>query len=1248
VNTRRKILLAVAPAGLLLALALGLGAWLAYSEAGLERVVRLLGSLDSVHVAVAGERGRLAGPLHLDSLEIQAGRVTLHAEGVDLDHDLAGLVFGRLSVRELAVDSIDLVVGPRVGPAAETAPRFMPRWLSAAIERATVNSVLLHLPNGSELSYGDVVVSGELTHSRIVLDEVNVDAGWWTARGNVALVARDPLRLRGELAWTIPGEPELTGTLRAKGDLGRLEASAALSQPFPASADITLTDLTGKPAWQVRADVASLDLAAWVKQPPIGPLAGYLEASGDLQAFETSGHFDGPGLTPDGLDLEAKFGWKDGELTLQPLLIATPDRRLTLETTGQVKLAGERSLELRSVWSGLSWPLAGPVLGSSRRGTLDLRGWQTLQFGVDAALVVPEVPEVMVDASGQADIAGITVLRSALRIDGGRAEAVGYLGFDASRPWRVEARVRDLDLAAFRPGLDSRLSLNVAGSGQGLGAASAWAAQVGPLRGTFRGHATTGAGFVRQQHGRYDIQRFALSVGPARLDLSGHTGSDTALLANVDVPDLGGFLPELGGSLEATLKAHSVGTAAPGGSNLRVDLSLRGRDLRYGEQHAAVLSADADIDLGDREKSWIRLRAAGMQLGGQEIASTRISLDGLAREHAVDFRVGAGDRAVSLLGAGSFIKGVYRLTANRFESEDPQLHPYGLEAPMRITVGSSAAQLEETCFVYPPRRVCIAMDWTPAAGWSASLATRDFPLEALSVDLPRQPGYRGRLDLDLRAVGKPDAAWTANGTATLRDARLQYVTPSGRQEQVDLGTTQVRFESLPGRHQLSASIDDSSALQMRAEASLRRLSGTSLADSPLEASLQFSTTRLGLLPLIVPDIDRVEGKLEAKLTLSGTPGAPIAGGDLRLSDGLLDFYQTNLRLRETSAHIELLETGLKLEAGGKAGDGSFQSTGALEWRERRLRGRLQLAGERLLLADVPEVRIEASPDLVFTVDGPDITVQGSVEVPSARILPRQLVGAVTVSTDEHIVSAEAAETGTTLYRITTDLRLTLGDDVKLNAFGLDGRLEGSIAVQSRPDEVATASGELEVQDGKYRAYSKELDVTRGRLLFAGGPAADPGIDLRASKKLPGYEVGVIARGRLRRPELSLYSNPSMPQSQIASLLLVGRRLDNLDPADRKSLGGSTGGLATQGGAILAGQLGRYIGLDEVSVESGADSAAELVIGKFLSPRLYISYGISLSNAINTFKLRYTIGDRWVITTEAGQQASADILYTIDR
>jgi translocation and assembly module TamB len=160
-----------------------------------------------------------------------------------------------------------------------------------------------------------------------------------------------------------------------------------------------------------------------------------------------------------------------------------------------------------------------------------------------------------------------------------------------------------------------------------------------------------------------------------------------------------------------------------------------------------------------------------------------------------------------------------------------------------------------------------------------------------------------------------------------------------------------------------------------------------------------------------------------------------------------------------------------------------------------------------------------------------------VTVPEARIEPRQFVGAVLPSSDERIVRGdEEAQEATEGYRVSTDVRLILGKAVRIDAFGLKGRLEGEVVARTRPDEVPIASGELEIEDAKYKAYSRELDVERGRLLFPGGPVADPGIDLRATKEVPGYEIGVIVRGRLRRPELTLWSNPSLPQSQIASLV----------------------------------------------------------------------------------------------------------------
>ncbi|MDX2425591.1 MAG: translocation/assembly module TamB domain-containing protein, partial [Cycloclasticus sp.] len=73
------------------------------------------------------------------------------------------------------------------------------------------------------------------------------------------------------------------------------------------------------------------------------------------------------------------------------------------------------------------------------------------------------------------------------------------------------------------------------------------------------------------------------------------------------------------------------------------------------------------------------------------------------------------------------------------------------------------------------------------------------------------------------------------------------------------------------------------------------------------------------------------------------------------------------------------------------------------------------------------------------------------------------------------------------------------------------------------------------------------------------------------------------------------------------------------------------------------------GLDEMRVESSeGNQQASLVMGRYLSPKLYVSYGVGLIEAFNTLTLRYQISDKWQLKGESGEYQGADIFYTIER
>jgi translocation and assembly module TamB len=222
----------------------------------------------------------------------------------------------------------------------------------------------------------------------------------------------------------------------------------------------------------------------------------------------------------------------------------------------------------------------------------------------------------------------------------------------------------------------------------------------------------------------------------------------------------------------------------------------------------------------------------------------------------------------------------------------------------------------------------------------------------------------------------------------------------------------------------------------------------------------------------------------------------------------------------------------------------------------------------------------------------------------------------------------------------------LGDHVNINSLGLTARLGGDITVREDESQITRGQGELKIAEGKYRALGRLLDIERGRLIFNNGPIGDPGVDLRAQKVYPDVTAGVNVRGSLRTPRMTFFSEPAIPQSQIVSLILAGGSLESVQNSTQP--GAARNDLLAQGGAILAQRVGSHVGIEDVSIESDLSNDTSLVFGRYLSSHLYISYGISLAEAINTLKLRYTIGDHWTIKTEAGKARSADLVFTIQK
>ncbi|HLP31540.1 MAG TPA: translocation/assembly module TamB domain-containing protein, partial [Geothrix sp.] len=449
------------------------------------------------------------------------------------------------------------------------------------------------------------------------------------------------------------------------------------------------------------------------------------------------------------------------------------------------------------------------------------------------------------------------------------------------------------------------------------------------------------------------------------------------------------------------------------------------------------------------------------------------------------------------------------------------------------------------------------------------------------------------------------------------------------------------------------------------------------ADQPLRGAVQASLGELVWLSLLAPDLVAT-GRLHGRFALAGTLGRPLLDGQAALSGGQLAIPLLGISL--TELHLAVHpdgDAGLRIVAGARSGPGTLTINGRAAAQGDGWGIALKVVGNDVEVARLPQAHIFASPDLQVSVLDRTIHLQGLVVIPKARINLPELAPPVQASSDVVVVDRGEAEARQRPWTVISEVTVRFGDDVRLAGYGLAGRLAGELLVVEPAGGGAVGRGELQILEGKYTSYGQDLTIEEGRLLYGNAPLNNPGIQFRAVRqleevKMGGEEVkvGVTVAGRLKKPEVRLYSEPAMDDTDILSWLVLGRPLDTVTADESGMLQRAAVSLGLVGGTELARRVGDQAGLDVVNIQpvqttsaggtatngtttNGAATGAQpyqaaLVLGKYLSPRLYVQYAVGLWDAGNTWEMRYLLDKNWTIKAESGLQSGLDLLYTIEK
>ncbi|HUS24372.1 MAG TPA: translocation/assembly module TamB domain-containing protein, partial [Candidatus Binatia bacterium] len=936
----------------------------------------------------------------------------------------------------------------------------------------------------------------------------------------------------------------------------------------------------------------------------------------------------------------------DGAAALEPRGVRVSALRLhapvALELKGYWSYRDASDLQL--AWQKLQWPLEGEPQVLSQAGSAHIRGRPDgYQLTLDTRLAALDLA-ASVHAEGSGDLQHVELAALHAGLLAGTLDLAGQFRWLPQVQLALAGEARGLDPGQRWPEWPGRLNAAIA-------ADTALAQGQAPLiHFTVQAHDSLLRGYrlAAQADGHYrdgvlDFAQLDLSSGASRLKAKGRVLPTLDLAAELNSPRLQELLPAAAGSAHLSAQLH--------GKPSRPQGTLRGRAdaLAYRKRRAKSATLDATIDLN--RDSRIDLQLRGVQ-AGVPVEAADLHLAGPLAGHRIELKL-AGSGSTAQLAA----RGALDLDALRWRGElvSGQIAPRGLagwtlEAPAALSASAHELDLAPACWRSTDARACARLLRMPAAtrvavrlenfdfAYFRSLFPPDWSL-AGSVSGSGYADLAGNGLSDLSADFQTTGGAWRSGTRTL----LEFLPGSAQAKSLPDGRTHLLLD-VPFTH---GGVKLDAMLAPGADFMRRPLSGTVRAEVP----------DLTFLRMLTLEIERASGRIDGELQLAGTPAQPRATGRIALADGSLRLVTPGIEVTAITAQLEgASQAGqLKLTAQGSSGGGSLNLDGTLDTgADGGRHALLKIGGKDFQAMNTPDARIWVSPELQLAYDKDGLRLTGSVLVPHAEITPQRFDNGVSASRDQVIVGAQEEQEKGGALKLTSEVEVRLGDQVSFDGSGLKTRLTGTVGVFDQPGRVTSARGELRLVGGQYKAYGQDLQITTGRLLFTDGPLTKPALEIRAERKpREDITVGVYVRGYLDAPLFNLYSTPAMPQERQLSWLVLGRPLEDTGASSdqRSVLASAALSLGLTGSDYLAKRFHDNLGIDEISIGARpgeANDQARLTIGKYLSPKLFVSYGLGLFEAGNILRLRYDVGHGFKLQTETGVESGGDVLYSIER
>ena len=922
---------------------------------------------------------------------------------------------------------------------------------------------------------------------------------------------------------------------------------------------------------------------------------------------------------------------------------------------GQVELNKEKTpLQISLTSQALQYPFSGndplKVKNLNLNVTGDLLDYHASLQAQAEGMGVPK-SELDFSAAGKLYQANIEKLH--LQALDGKADVSGNANWKEGISWQSAVKLDKINLGAFVKDFPAVLSGNLASTGAVNH--DGWSINVPELdiNGSVSRHPLTLKGvFTSSRTELVNVPNLLLTYGENKITAQGILSEKSDFHLDVQAPNLRGLLPDLTASLNG--KAILTGKI----TEPHLDLDLNGGNIQFQDLKLSKINAKGKIDSLPLIQGNLNINAEGFKYADNvELKSISLTANGDEKAHKLQLRSQGEPVAANLDLVGSFDRTsqVWNGTITQTNIKSPVGEIKNNQFSVSYDNKAVNANISAHCWNNPDIELCFPQAFN--AGKSGEIP---FNLKKLDLNLVNKLAENELLKGQLTSQGK--FAWYTDKPIKLdlqvNGKNINYA------QKIDYRTFKLAVPSL----NLNAQIADNNLnaktdIRIQDQGNINAdVKITDLAKArKLDGKLKIAGLNLNVLNQLLTNKEKVSADVNANLNFAGSLNALLINGSFNINhtkavigampfdinDGelALQFHGNSSTLR---GHITTPESRLDLD-----GNASWKDLN--DWRTQ-----IHAKAHEFYLNIPSMAKLKVSPDVKMEATPTVLDLTGEIDIPWGRIAIESLPeSAVTTSSDEVILDEKTDQALLPLatktqdgQMIRSDLQIHIGDDVTVNAYGLNSNLEGRLLVKQAKGKLGLFGG-IDLKHGRYASFGQDLLIRKGKISFSGMPS-NPMLNIEAIRNPEAMEdsniiAGVKVIGIADAPEVTVFSEPSMPQDQALAYLLTGRSLENSGEAGS---GGSIGaallgmGLAKSGKAV--GKIGEVFGISDLNVgTAGVGDSSKVVVSGNLTKDLQIKYGVGLFDGLAEITLRYRLLPRLFLQSISSTNQTVDLIYQFE-